>query len=105
MCDMLERPLLYIVSPTYMLQHESCDESTSVYERNEPEQINNELIIRQLHYFAGASKPRHVILLLTTGERVFGQIISIQGEEVKVACYEQTRLIQVNTIVAIHAAK
>lgn len=102
---MLERPLLYIVSPTYVLENRECDESTSVYERCVPEKINNALIARQLHYFARTYKPRKVILLLATGERVLGEVMSVQGVDVKVACFEQTRIIHANTIVAIYAAK
>ena len=103
---MLERPLLYIISPTYLIENSELeDESTSIYERNVPETINNELIARQLHYFAGASKSRLLILLLETGERVLGEIMSVSGTEVKVACFDQIRVIHANTIVAINVAK
>lgn len=101
---MLERPLLYIVSPTYVVENSHFEESTSVYERDVPEKISNELIARQLHYFA-RNKPRRVILLLVTGERVLGEVMSVQGAEVKVACFEQIRLIHADTIAAIYAAK
>ncbi|MER2105345.1 MAG: 4-diphosphocytidyl-2C-methyl-D-erythritol kinase [Solibacillus sp.] len=101
---MLERPLLYIVSPTYVLESCELDESTSVYERNVPEKISNELIARQLHFFA-RNKARRVILLLATGERVLGEVMSVQGTDVKIACFEQIRMIHADTIVAIYAAK
>lgn len=104
MCDMLERPLLYIVSPTYMLEHQALDESTSVYERHVPEKISA-LILRQLHYFARAYKPRSVILVLASGERVLGEILGVHGAEVKVMCFDEVRVIHAHTIVAIDAIK
>lgn len=101
---MLERPLLYIMSPTYWLDV-SLDESTSIYERVVPKQVKNELIERQLHYFARMVKPRSVILLLETGERVLGVIQQVHETEVTVACFEQVRVMSLDTIVAIYATK
>lgn len=103
---MLERPLLYIVTPTYVSERLRLEESTSVYERPAPETIQNELIARQLHYFSKCSqKARPLILLLTTGERVLGEIEHVQGTDVKVICFEQARVIDANTIVAIYKTK
>lgn len=101
---MLDGPLLYIVSPTYVREQRVLDESTSVYERSVPEKMN-ELILRQLHYFARSYKPRAVILRLASGERVLGEILAVHGTEVNVMCFDEIRLIDANTIVAIYATK
>ena len=103
---MLERPLLYILSPRYVQESLVLDESTSIYERVAPDVIQNELIARQLRYFARTSnKTRPLIMQLDSGERLLGEILSIQGTDVKVACFEHVRLINANTIVAIYTTK
>lgn len=111
---MPEEPLLYISTPTYHLvqkpiSEESTpinEESTSIYERPAPDVIRNELIARQLHFFARPVKQaRPLLIVLTSGERFIGTLLNVQGKQVKINCYEQIRLIDGNEIEAIYITK
>lgn len=109
MRTMQEQPLLYIATPTYHLaQLPVNDESTSIYEieRPKPEVIQNELIARQLHFFARPVKQaRPLLIVLNSGERLIGMIMEVQGKQVKIKSYNQIRLIDGNDIEAIYITK
>ena len=104
---MQEEPLLYIKTPTFITERqvfENCDESTSVYEKVPV--VGNELITRQLRFFARPMKrARPLLLVLMNGERFIGTINEVNGNEVKVQCYDTVRLIDIQEIVAISTAK
>jgi len=82
------------------------EESTSVYEPPPPKIIRNELIARQLHFFARPRKqPRPLLIVLRNGERLNAIIMDVSGTQVKVRCFEQIRLIDGNEIVGVYTTK
>lgn len=104
---MQEEPLLYITTPTFITERQvnvNCDESTSVYEKVPV--VGNELIARQLRFFARPMKrARPLLLVLMNGERFIGTINEVNGTEVKVQCYDTVRLIELQDIAAVSTAK
>lgn len=96
-------PLLFITSPSYFMQSNPMEESTSIYEPKPPEKIHNALIARQLHYFSKPTKePRMLLFVTTTGEKIWASIEQINGCEVKLNCYDTKRILHANDIRAIY---
>lgn len=98
-------PLLFIASPSYFQekQDEVEEESTSIYVRPTTGIIENALIARQLHYFSKPMKePRVLVFVLQSGEKIFGSIDKISGDQVLLNCHDTKRWIMANEIALIH---
>mgnify|MGYP003545353230 CR=1 FL=1 len=106
MCRLQQQPLLYIVSPTYSVEIVQQEESTSVYERPTPQVIEDELIKRQLHFFARPRKnPQPLLFVMRGGERVVAILEELQGADVKVRMADEVKMINGNEINAIYRTK
>ncbi|MCT6925886.1 MULTISPECIES: 4-diphosphocytidyl-2C-methyl-D-erythritol kinase [Bacillales] len=105
------QPLLFIRTPSYAvelteIEQQELDESTSIYEMPQTQQITNSLIAHQLRYFTRpVTKNRILLVVLKNGERLVGTIEHLNGTDVIMKIFEQKTIIPVNDIATIHASK
>ncbi|MEK4698651.1 4-diphosphocytidyl-2C-methyl-D-erythritol kinase [Solibacillus sp. FSL R7-0668] len=104
MCNVEGQPLLYIMSPSFILNTEIIqqEESTSLFIPTTMLKANNPLLEKQLSFFSKPMKePRMLQFIMNDGERIYASIQKLQGEDVLLNCLHKERWIKVNQIVAI----
>ncbi|MEC1178802.1 4-diphosphocytidyl-2C-methyl-D-erythritol kinase [Metasolibacillus meyeri] len=105
------QPLLFIRTPSYAVEltaaeQQELEESTSIYEMPQTNQMTNSLIAHQLRYFARpVIRNRVLLVVLKNGERLVGTIEHLNGADVVMKVFEQKTVISVKDIVAIHTSK
>ena len=110
MCNVEGQPLLYITSPSFIVNIENIEtkeiiqqeESTSIFVPTQVLETKNALLEKQLNFFSKPMKePRMLLFIMNDGERIYASIQRLQGEEVLLNCLNKERWINANNIATI----
>ncbi|WP_420802146.1 4-diphosphocytidyl-2C-methyl-D-erythritol kinase [Solibacillus daqui] len=102
------QPLLYITSPSFIVNIETTietiqqEESTSIFVPTQVLETKNALLEKQLNFFSKPMRePRMLLFIMNDGERIYASIQKLQGEEVLLNCLNKERWINANNIATI----
>lgn len=107
MCNVEGQPLLYITSPSFIVNIETIEtvqqeESTSIFVPTQVIETKNALLEKQLNFFSKPMRePRMLLFIMNDGERIYASIQRLQGENVLLNCFHKERWINANNIVTI----
>lgn len=94
---------------TYLVEEQEektyLEESTSVYEINRTERVNDLVIARQLNYFSQPANSRTLLFHMKNGESHIGLIQEYKGKDVKIKTAKEEVVINGNEIDAITISK
>lgn len=101
----MEEPILFISSPPFYfteveeLKASYLEESTSVFVPNRSERIIDQLVARQLNYFAQpVNQSRTLVFHLLNGDKIIGSVLGVEGNSVAIKSADQVIPINANDI-------